>query len=101
MIQNGQLNWQVEKREINEEKRKKILKKNYWFLKYKSPFSSSYIMELSLCHKLRFFNLYISLQPNVVDLTWILLDHIIQVWNITPLSCKDIGIRKVEFVAKT
>ena len=42
------------------------------------------------------------MQPNVIDLRYfkliILLDQIIYFWNITPSSCKDIGIRTFELV---
>ena len=57
--------------------------------------------ELTLCHKLK---IPISLQSDIsVNLSYFkvrLFDHNSQ-FEITTMGCKDIGIRKLEFVTKT
>ena len=50
---------------------------------------------MSLCHNLRFSKIPISLQPGVIEFRDIYNNE----WY-APSGCKDIGIRKYEFVAK-
>ena len=63
--------------------------------------------ELSLCHKLKFSNPYIFAILKCISLifqTQIISSNIIhslKYLRSTTISCKDIGIRKSEFVAKT
>ena len=82
-------------------------KRKFFLLKLKKWYILVKRNELSLCHKLKFSNSFIfaiSLYKPVIVWTliiWAYGIHSLKYLSITTLGCKDIVIRKSEFVAKS
>jgi len=69
--------------------------------------STEFIKELNLCHKLKFSNPYIywtwccRLLIFQTKIIWCNRTHSLKYLTSTTMGCRDIGIRKSEFVSKT